>query len=409
MSFICHVTHSKIQLRCRCHTLPFFSFSSDTHTHASQLPNAGLFGNSTLLDWLKTYTFPLESRFSSLSLARQVYTHAVASTLSHGTTTAAYYATIHPAATTLLADICLEKGQRAFIGKVCMDREETCPDYYRDETAATGLKHTETVIAHIRAKDPHGALVQPILTPRFAPACTEPLLSGLGHLAKSHHLPIQTHIAENRQECDLVHHLFPASSSYASVYDTHNLLTPHTVLAHGIYLSDPEIDLIKQRGSSISHCPLSNTSLASGICPVRKYLDRGVKIGLGTDMSGGASASVLVAAREAAGVSRLLGEEGGELGVGECLWLATKGGAECLGLEGKVGGFEVGMQWDAQLVRLGRVGGEEKGGSEEKDDMGLVTCWGWETGAEEVAKWMYCGDDRNTRKVWVRGRLVHQR
>ncbi|KAL8802350.1 MAG: hypothetical protein Q9200_006608, partial [Gallowayella weberi] len=260
----------------------------DTHTHASQLPNAGLFGNSTLLDWLTTYTFPLESRFSSLSHARHVYTRAVASTLSHGTTTAAYYATIHPAATKLLADICLEKGQRAFVGKVCMDCKDTCPDYYREDTAETSLDNTKAVISHIKSKDPHGHLVQPILTPRFAPSCTKPLLSALGQLAQSHHLPIQTHISESRTECDLVRTMFADNHdgpphSYASVYDRAGLLTPRTVLAHAIHLSDDEIALIKDRGSAISHCPLSNTSIASGICPVRKYLDAGLKVGLGTD------------------------------------------------------------------------------------------------------------------------------
>ncbi|KAL8678416.1 MAG: hypothetical protein Q9186_005224 [Xanthomendoza sp. 1 TL-2023] len=395
----------------------------DTHTHASQLPNAGLFGNSTLLNWLTTYTFPLESRFSSLSHAHRIYTRAVTSTLSHGTTTAAYYATIHPTSTTCLADICLEKGQRAFIGNVCMDSKDTCPDYYRQETAVSSLDNTKTVIAHIRSRDPKGELVQPILTPRFAPSCTKNLLSALGQLASSDEtLPIQTHISENGSEVDLVRRMFPECNSYAHVYDRYRLLTPRTVLAHGIYLSNEEIALIREKGSGISHCPLSNTSIASGICPVRKYLDRGVKVGLGTDVSGGGSCSVLVAAREAAGVSRLLavregekgdGEGDGErwkLSVGEVFWLATRGGAECLGLEGKVGGFEVGMEWDAQLVRLGRVEGEGEGEEgEKKDDLGLVMCWGGESREEEVAKWMYCGDDRNTRKVWVKGRLVHER
>ncbi|KAL8786232.1 MAG: hypothetical protein Q9213_002921 [Squamulea squamosa] len=397
----------------------------DTHTHASQLPNAGLFGTSTLLDWLTTYTFPLESRFSSLSHARRVYNRAVTSTLAHGTTTAAYYATIHPASTKLLADICLEKGQRAFVGNVCMNCKDTCPDYYREESAEESLENTKAVVKHIRAKDPKGEMLQPIVTPRFAPSCTKPLLSALGKLVQDEDLPIQTHISENRGEVALVKKMFPECDSYAGVYDQYGLLTSRTVLAHGIYLSDEELKLISSKRCGISQCPLSNTSLGSGICPVRRVLDRGVKVGLGTDVSGGGSCSILTAAREASGVSRLLaasvqgkGGSGKEvertkLGVVECLFLATRGGAECLGLEKKVAAFEVGMEFDAQLVRLERVPdeGEGENNSEERrrEDKGLVQCWGNESWEEKVAKWMYCGDDRNTKKVYVKGRLVHER
>ncbi|KAL8900056.1 MAG: hypothetical protein Q9192_001268 [Flavoplaca navasiana] len=376
----------------------------DTHTHASQLPNTGLFGATTLLNWLKTYTFPLESRYSSLSHARRVYNSAVTSTLSHGTTTCAYYATIHPESTNLLADICLEKGQRAFVGKAT-------------------LEDTKAVVQHIISKDPRGELVQPIITPRFAPSCTKEALSALGQLAEDESLPIQTHISENKGELALVRQMFPNSTSYADIYDSFHLLTPRTILAHAIHLDQTEMELIKRRGSGISHCPLSNTSLGSGICPVRRLLDHGINVGLGTDVSGGGSCSILTAAREASGVSRLLSnfEQGNgkseeesermKLSVAECLFLATRGGATCLGLEKRVGAFEVGMEWDAQLIRLESVP-EEGGvddGEDERMDEGIVYCWGNESWEEKVAKWMYCGDDRNTRKVYVKGRLVHER
>ncbi|CAL8581521.1 hypothetical protein XPA_007210 [Xanthoria parietina] len=394
----------------------------DTHTHASQLPNTGLFGTTTLLDWLETYTFPLESRFSSLSHARRVYSRAVTSTICHGTTTCAYYATIHPESTNLLADICMEKGQRAFVGKVCMDCKDTCPDYYREESAEASLESTKAVVQHIRSKDPKGELVQPIVTPRFAPSCTKASLAALGQLAEDESLPIQTHISENKGEIALVKQMFPECGSYAGVYDSFHLLTPRTVLAHAVHLHDAEVKLIQDRGSAVSHCPLSNTSLGSGICPVRKLLDHGVKVGLGTDVSGGGSCSLLTAAREASGVSRLLGNfeelkgasardmERMKLSVAECLYLATKGGAECMGLEKKVGSFEVGMEWDAQLVRLESVPEDgDKDGEGEQANEGIVQCWGNESWEEKVAKWMYCGDDRNTRKVYVKGRLVHDR
>ncbi|KAL9583018.1 MAG: hypothetical protein Q9212_002964 [Teloschistes hypoglaucus] len=399
-----------------CRSSFWFPGFVDTHIHASQLPNAGIFGTTTLLDWLETYTFPLESSLSSLDAARRVYNTAVRSTLAHGTTTAAYYATIHAASTNLLADTCLEMGQRAFVGNVCMDSKETCPDYYRHESAEASLASTKQVVDHIKSKDPEGRLVQPIVTPRFAPSCTKPLLNALGTLAKDEGLAIQTHISENKPELALVRKMFPEHSSYAYVYDSHGLLTAKTVLAHGIHLSDEEIALIRNRGSGVSHCPVSNTSLGSGICPVRKLLEKGIEVGLGTDVSGGGSCSILTAAREAAGVSRLLSaysdddhREKVKLTVNECLYLATRGGANCLGLGRKVGAFEVGMQWDAQTVHLYNMGPDGDPIGTSGSEMGFAQCWGKESWEEKVAKWMYTGDDRNTTHVYVRGRLVHER
>ncbi len=302
-----------------------------------------------------------------------------------------------------------------------MDCESTCPDFYRDESVEAGMRDTKVVVEHIRSIDPKGEIVHPILTPRFAPSCTAASLSSLGQLAKEENLPIQTHISENKGEVELVRKMFPERSSYTEVYDHYGLLGEKTILAHAVHLSDQEMELVKRKGAGVAHCPLSNMSLGSGIAPVRQMLDKGVKVGLGTDVSGGGSSSVLVAAREAAGVSRLLSvfqdgeekeKERAKLGVEECLYLATRGGAEVLGLGAKVGAFEVGMQWDAQMVRVERVedgGKDSEGGGREDEDRGLVQCWGKETWEEKVAKWMYCGDDRNTRKVWVKGRLVHER
>ncbi|KAL8743744.1 MAG: hypothetical protein Q9184_008077, partial [Pyrenodesmia sp. 2 TL-2023] len=245
----------------------YFPGFVDTHTHAPQLPNTGLFGNSTLLSWLTTYTFPLESSLHSLPNATRIYTRAVASTLRHGTTTAAYHATIHPAATNLLADKCLSRGQRAFVGRVCMDCQSTCPDYYRDESAEAGMRDTKAVVDHIREIDPKAEIVQPTLTPRFAPSCTRETLSGLGQLARDENLPIQTHISENKGEVELVREMFPERHSYADVYDHYGLLGSKTILAHAIHLSDEEVELVRARRAGVAHCPLSNTSLASGIAP----------------------------------------------------------------------------------------------------------------------------------------------
>lgn len=421
--------------------------SADTHIHAPQFPNIGLFGSSGLLDWLKEYTFPMEASFGSKSDPKnqgtdprdtpaeglRVYDHVVARTLAHGTTCASYFATIHVPATNALAALCHSHGQRAFIGRVCMDNPDQCPAYYIDESAEEGISATKSTISYIKHLDPNGTLINPIVTPRFAPSCSRTSLSGLGELAASYSpaLRIQTHISESLGEIDLVHQMFPEASSYADVYDRAHLLTPRTILAHGVHLTRDERTLIRQRGSKVAHCPASNSALGSGLAPVRAMLDEGLTVGLGTDVSGGYSPSVLEAARQACLVSRLLSfssefqdmtgnatSTGNEkLSVDESLYLATRGGAAVVDMADDIGGFDVGMIWDAQLVQLGAVKNttssplDTRGASSQSGTgpVGNVDLFGTETWQEQIQKWMWSGDDRNVKNVWVQGKLVHSR
>lgn len=277
------------------------------------------------------------------------------------------------------------------------------PDYYRDVSAAQSLADTKATIDHIAQIDPSHALITPIITPRFAPSCTSELMHSLGELQKETNLPVQTHISENKSECALVKEMFPTYNSYTEVYDGHGLLTAKTILAHAIHLSEKEVDLIKERKSKISHCPCSNSSITSGTAKIRMLLNKGIEVGLGTDMSGGYSPSILEAVRQASLVSRhvaMEGDDSAKLSIEEVLYLGTKGGAQVVDLEDKIGGFGVGMEWDAQLIDLGSV--EDNGDSP-------VDIFGWEKWDEMVAKWVYNGDDRNTMAVWVKGKLVHQR
>ncbi|KJZ78055.1 hypothetical protein HIM_02692 [Hirsutella minnesotensis 3608] len=420
----------------------FFPGFIDTHVHAPQYPNVGIFGKTTVLDWLQKYTFPLEASLKDLAKARRVYTACVRRTLAHGTTTSAYFATRHVAATNLLADLCLSLGQRAFIGRVCMDRPGICPDYYRDESPEESVRATLETIAHIKNVDPGYEIVSPILTPRFAPSCSGESMRGIAQVQREQNLPVQTHISEHADDVKLATDLFPESGSYAKVYDDHGLLTDRTILAHAVHLTEPEATLVSRRQSKVAHCPCSNGCLTSGEARVRWLWDRGIDVGLGTDMSGGYSPSILEAARQAALVSRYVAmgvpcgdsHERTKLSVDEVLYLSTRGGAKVVGLEGKIGGFEVGMQWDAQLIGLNLVDEDhqesvnghdnlENGRSQvngenshsvtdtgtEFKEVGNVDVFGWETWDEKITKWLYNGDDRNTKKVWVKGRLVHAR
>jgi len=236
-------------------------------------------------------------------------------------------------------------------------------------------------------------------------------MHGLGDLQKETGLPIQTHISENKNEIKLVNELFPEYESYTHVYDGHGLLTPKTILAHAVHLSEVEVDLIKARQGKISHCPCSNSSITSGTAKVRMLLNKGVDVGLGTDVSGGYSPSILEAVRQASLVSRHVAMEGNDeakLSVEEVLYLGTRGGAKVVGLEHRIGGFGVGMDWDVQLIGLGQVPVDVDADVEEESES-PVDIFGWEDWDERIAKWVFNGDDRNTLAVWVKGRLVHER
>lgn len=328
-------------------------------------------------------------------------------TLAAGTTCAAYHATLHVPATNLLADLCLKKGQRALIGRVCMDTT-LAPEHYRDASPASAIADSAACIAHCRAIDPDGNIVRPCITPRFAPSCSCEVLAGLGKLQKDsgEGTWAQTHISENHGEIALVKELFPEARDYASVYDDAGLLNERMLLAHAVHLSSEEVDLIAARGAKVSHCPTSNTALTSGAARVKKLMKSGITVGLGTDMSGGYSPSILEMARQAMLVSRHVAMTDGDeakLSVEEALYLATLGGAKAVGLEDRVGSFEVGKEFDAQLIHLDHVSDDGELG----EDRGPVDVFGSESWEDLVAKWVWTGDDRNVHAVWVKGRLVH--
>jgi guanine deaminase len=332
----------------------------DLHIHAPQFPQLGTALHVPLEVWLQDHTFPLEARFADADFARRAYGALVAELLGNGTTTALLFASIHEEATRILIDLCLEKGLRALVGKVAMDDPRLCPDFYRDPSPAAALDSTEAIIAYARSHpDNRAGRVLPVVTPRFIPACTDPLLEGLGDLAARCSCHIQTHCSESDWEHGYV--LSRAGRSDSEALDSFGLLTRHTVLAHGNFLSAADMDLIAARGAGVAHCPLSNVYFSNAVFPLRRALDKGLRVGLGTDIAGGPSASLLDNCRMAVAASRML-EEGVDAALppGErrrpgtridwrtAFHLATAGGADALDLP--VGLFAPGRAFDAILV-----------------------------------------------------------
>eukprot|EP01116_Phalansterium_solitarium_P014714 TRINITY_DN3250_c0_g1_i1.p1 TRINITY_DN3250_c0_g1~~TRINITY_DN3250_c0_g1_i1.p1 ORF type:complete len:452 (+),score=132.60 TRINITY_DN3250_c0_g1_i1:59-1414(+) len=322
----------------------------DTHNHAPQYQYSGTGTDLPLLEWLEKYTFPVEAKYSDIDFARNVYDKSIRRVMRNGTTTCCYFATIHLDASKLLADLCARHGLRAYVGKVSMDRNS--PAFYVEPSAAAAIEAAEAFVRYVR-DELCSPLVTPVVTPRFVPTCSSELMRGLGEIAATYNVPIQSHVAENKAELAWVHSLHPDCSSYTQVYDAHGLLSERCVMAHGCHLEPAELDLLRERGAGIAHCPVSNFNLKSGIFDTQRALRSGVKLGLGTDVSGGHSPSVLEVVRQAVVASNVLHMHDAAYTPANyklMFALATLGGAQVLGLERQVGSFEPGKAFDALIV-----------------------------------------------------------
>ena len=318
----------------------------DLHVHAPQYSYRGTGMDLELLDWLATYTFPEEAKFSELAYAERAYSIFAEDLKKGATTRAAVFATVHTEATLLLMQLLAASGVRCMVGKVNMDRN--CPDYICEDTAAS-LADTRAWLS----KCQHYAHVRPILTPRFTPTCTDALLQGLGEIQREYGIAVQSHLSENPSEIAWVKALCPDTACYAESYARFGLLggDAPTIMAHCVYPTPDELQLLQERRVMVAHCPQSNMNLASGIAPVRKYLNSGICVGLGTDIAGGANLSMLRAMADAIGLSklrwRLVDQSEAPLTLAEVLFMATKGGGA---LFGRVGSFEEGYAFDAVVL-----------------------------------------------------------
>lgn len=354
----------------------------DMHVHAPQFVYRGLGIDLQLMEWLDRYAFPTEARFADLSYAR-IYYEAFADALAkNGTTRAVIFGTLHAPATELLMEILEKKKIGAYVGKINMDT--LSPDYLC-ETPEQSLADTRKWIED--TKDQF-RFVKPAVTPRFIPTCSTSVLEGLGKLAQEFDLPVHSHISEDLGEMSIVRDRYPQYDNDGDVYDHFGLLTSHTVMAHFIYPTLHEMELIKERGVTIAHCPQSNGNVAAGIPPIRQMLDLGVKVGLGSDIAGGYSVSIFRAMSEAVYLSKLqwLRSEKKDsfLSVPESFYLGTKGGGQFFG---KVGSFETGYEMDAIVI----------------DDRSLCVPADRLSTEERVERVIHLSDDRNIIARFVSG------
>ncbi|WP_286954161.1 MULTISPECIES: guanine deaminase [unclassified Pseudomonas] len=361
----------------------------DTHVHYPQTEMIGAYGEQ-LLEWLNTYTFVAEQRFASPEHAERIAKVFLRELLRAGTTTAVVYCTVHPQSVDAFFTESSRFNTRMVAGKVLMDRN--APEALLD-TAQRGYDESKALINrwHNQGRQHY------CITPRFAPTSTEAQLEVCGTLARKHpDAFIQTHLCENRDEIKWVLELFPARKSYLDVYAHAGLVRDRSVFGHGIHLTEADFCTCHQTGAALAHCPTSNLFLGSGLFRLFDAKDpkRPVRVGLGTDLGAGTSFSQLQSLNEAYKVAQM---NQTKLNAVQAFYLATRGSAEALCLEDRIG--TVAKGYEADLVILDKKATPLLAFRSEfcKDII------------EQLFVLMILGDDRAIKATYVAGEKVYSR
>ncbi len=366
----------------------------DLHVHLPQLPNAGVGAGLDLLTWLRDYTFPLERAFDQAA-AERLAPLAFRAFAAAGTTTALVYGAVFAASLDTSFRAAEAHGLRAFIGKVMMDRgsyDETVPPGRQLDTS---LRQSADLCRRWHMRD--GGRLRYAFTPRFAVSCSADLLRESAALATATGAYWQTHLSEDRHELREVRRLFPEAIDYLDVYDRAGALGPRTILAHAIHLSPREVSRLAGSGCAIAHCPASNLFLRSGAMPLARYLDRGIRVGLGSDVAGGPELSIFANMRAAAYIQSGLRVHEGDTAPPPLLpldWLrmGTYEGARALGIEDVIGSLEAGKEADVIAIDPRLVAPVPGVDSEEPDEI--------------MSRLAFRPHPDMVRAAWVRGRLL---
>ena len=353
---------------------------NDLHVHAPQYRNQGIAMDLELMDWLQQYTYPEETKYADTGYAERMYSRFVHDLWRFGTMRSCVFATSHTESTRVLMRLFREAGMGALVGKVGMNR--LCPEAL-SESVEKMVKGYEALVLE------SAPLVRPIITPRFIPSCTPEMLRACGELAAKYKLPVQSHLSENKDEIALVQKQEPDSTGYGDAYDRYGLFgqTP-TVMAHCVYTEGEELELVKRRGVMVAHCPTSNLNVSTGIAPIRQFLDEGLHVGLGSDISGGHDLSIFRVMVYAIQVSKAYYQQHRErkfLTLSEVFWLATKSAGSFFG---QVGSFEPGYEFDALVVNDSDLN---------HDNYTLL---------ERLERYIYLGDDRQIEHRFCRGKEI---
>jgi guanine deaminase len=361
----------------------------DTHIHYVQTDIIGAFGKQ-LIDWLNTYTFIAEQKFKDKSEGDRIAEVFCDQLLRNGTTTALTFCAVYPESVDALFEAASRRNMRMIAGKIMMDRN--APDALLD-TAGESYEQTKTLIEnwHGRGRNLYA------ITPRFAPTSTPEQLEAAGRLWKQYPgTYVHSHLSENEGEIAWVKELFPDRKGYLDVYDHYGLTGERAVYAHGVHLTEDEMQVCHDTGTAISHCPTSNLFLGSGLFPLQSAKDakRPMKVGLGTDIGAGTSFSLLQTMNEAYKVSQL---REFPLDATHAFYLATLGNAEALHLDDKLGTLDVGKEADFVVLNSRATALLDERMDHVKDI------------EEELFVLMTLGDDRCVEATYVAGKLAYQK
>ncbi len=311
----------------------------DTHVHFPQARVIGGLG-MPLLDWLDQCALPEEMRLSDVDYARGVARDFMTGLVYAGTTTALVFGSHYAPAVEVMFEAADRSGLRVTTGLVTSDRLLPTPLL---TTAERGYAESSELAARWHGK----GRLRYAVTPRFSLSASDAVLEACAatftEVAGSW---FTSHVNENLNEIREVASLF-GGAAYVDTYDRHGLLTPRSVLAHDVHPTDAELATLAGRGSAVAHCPTSNAALGSGLFPMRRHVEAGVRVALGSDVGAGTGFSLFKEGLQAYFVQQLLGPEGLPLTSAHLLWLATAAGADALGLADEVGDLSVGKQLDA--------------------------------------------------------------
>lgn len=361
----------------------------DTHIHFPQLRVIGGLGHQ-LLDWLDQVALPEEARMADRAYActtAQGFLHALA---SHGTTTALVFGAHFASACEALLEAAGAAGLRIVAGMVLSDRLLR-PELLQNPK--TAYKESTALIRRYHGK----GRLQYAVTPRFALSASEPILEVCQTLLSEHEdLCFTTHINENRLEIAEVARLFPWAADYLQVYERYKLTRPRAVMAHNVHSSDSELERLAASGAAVAHCPCSNAALASGFFALQRHVEAGVTCALGTDVGGGTGFGILKEGLQAYLLQRLAPQPM-MLDSAQLLYLATRAGAEALGMENQIGDFSVGKSADIVYMRPPE-GSPLAAVVEHADNMDRI-----------LAGLFTLGDAHSIQEVRVEGEVVHRK
>ncbi len=369
----------------------------DCHTHLPQYPAVAR-GESELLPWLRENIFPVERDFTGPKAREQApqFFHELA---RHGTTTAMVYSAIYEDSCDVGFEAAKASGLRVILGKVMMDVGSYGTLQPR-KVVSVSLLESERL-----CRKWHGAedgRLEYAFSPRFAVTCSEKLMRGAAEMATRFNAYLQTHLAENKEEIEKVHHLFMGARDYTHVYEKCGLLTPKTVLGHCIHLNSREIAAIAAAQSNIAHCPTSNFFLGSGLMKLDQLMKAGINIGLGSDVAAGPELNMWQVMRAAIDVQKARANYEPNLRPlrpNEALHLATQGGAKALGKADKIGSLDPGKEADLVIVDLASIAPYSKD-RQSLDDL---------SPDDVVALCVYRGGPHATVQTYVRGQRVYER